>query len=68
MEKIFLFDFFNFSNNFKDIAFNVLKKAIEEIENCKWASLRLGIIYLKKGESNEAIRLFYNVIRNDPDD
>ena len=53
---------------FKEIAFNVLKKAIEEIENCKWASLRLGIIYLKKGESNEAIRLFYNVIRNDPDD
>ncbi len=51
-----------------EIAFNVLKKAIEEIENCKWASLRLGIIYLKKNEPNEAIRLFYNVIRNDPND
>lgn len=50
------------------IAFSLLKKAISEIENCKWASLRLGIIYLKKGESNEAIRLFHNVIRNDSDD
>ena len=28
----------------------------------------LGIIHLKKGDCNEAIRLFYNVIRNDPDD
>jgi lipopolysaccharide biosynthesis regulator YciM len=54
--------------NLQEIAFNVLKKAIEEIENCKWASLRLGIIHLKKGEPNEAIRLFYNVIRVDPDD
>ncbi len=51
-----------------EIAFNVLKKANEEIENCKWASLRLGIIHLKKGDCNEAIRLFYNVIRNDPND
>ncbi len=67
---------FNFiSNNklypffyLKEIAFNVLKKANEEIENCKWAQLRLGIIYLQKGDCNEAIRLFYNVIRNDPDD
>ena len=50
------------------IATTLLKKAIAEIENCKWASLRLGIIHLKLGESNEAIRLFYNVIRNDPDD
>jgi lipopolysaccharide biosynthesis regulator YciM len=46
----------------------VLRKAIDEIENCKWASLRLGVIYLKRGESNEAIRLFHNVIRNDPND
>ena len=52
----------------EDIAFSVLKRAIDEIENCKWASLRLGIIYLKRGEPNEAIRLFYNVIRNDPND
>ena len=52
----------------KEIAFNVLKKTNEEIENCKWAQLRLGIIYLQKGDCNEAIRLFYNVIRNDPDD
>jgi hypothetical protein len=52
----------------KEIAFNILKKAIEEIDNCKWASLRLGILYLKKNEPNEAIRLFYNVIRTDPND
>lgn len=51
-----------------EIAFSVLKRANEEVENCKWASLRLGIIYLKKGDCNEAIRLFYNVIRNDPND
>ena len=51
-----------------EIAFNVLKKANEEIENCKWAALRLGIIYLKKGDCNEAIRLFYMTIRNDPND
>jgi hypothetical protein len=50
------------------MAFSILQKAIEEIENCKWACLRLGVIYLKKGEPNEAIRLFYNVIRNEPND
>lgn len=52
----------------KDIAFNVLLKAIDEISNCKWASLRLGLLYLKQNNFNEAIKLFYNVIRNDPDD
>jgi len=61
-------DFQRLLISFKEIAFNVLKKANEEIENCKWAQLRLGIIYLQKGDCNEAIRLFYNVIRNDPDD
>jgi tetratricopeptide (TPR) repeat protein len=55
-------------NKEDDEAFIILKRAINEIENCKWASLRLGIIYLKKSEFNEAIRLFHNVIRNDPDD
>jgi hypothetical protein len=50
------------------MAFKILKNAMEEIEHCKWASLRLGVIYLKKGEPNEAIRLFYNVIRNEPND
>ncbi len=51
-----------------DAAAVLLKRAIDEIENCKWASLRLGIIHLKSGNSNEAIRLFHNVIRNDPED
>lgn len=53
---------------FQDIAFSILKKAMDEIENCKWASLRLGVIYLKNGEANEAIKLFHNVLRNDPND
>ena len=43
-------------------------KAMDEIQNCKWASLRLGLLHLKQNNCNEAIKLFYNVIRNDPED
>ena len=60
--------FLIFLNFIQEIAFNVLSKAINEIPNCKWASLRLGLLHLKQSNCNEAIKLFYNVIRNDPDD
>lgn len=49
-------------------ALGILKIAMNEISDCKWASLRLGVIFLKNGQANEAIRLFHTVIRTDPND
>lgn len=56
------------SQNQEELASNLLKTALVENSNSKWACLRLGIIYLKNGQSNDSIKLFHNVIRNDPND
>lgn len=56
------------SENMHDLATNILRKAIDEIPYCKWAQLRLGLLNLKNGNHNEAIRLFYAVIRYNAED
>jgi tetratricopeptide (TPR) repeat protein len=56
------------NENMHDLAVNILRKAINEIPYCKWAQLRLGLINLKNANYNEAIRLFYAVIRYNAED